>query len=80
MLSIIARDKHTTDVMQVKITDGSTGYDYHVIFDRCLDDSITSVEIDDPYIRNPHQVKMFPISATLRSFRHCEYCNMQHFL
>ncbi|EDV24930.1 MIT domain-containing protein 1 [Trichoplax sp. H2] len=52
-----AKNKHSSQVTQEKISDGSTGYDYDTIFDRCLDDSVTSVEIDDPYIRNSYQVR-----------------------
>ncbi|KAL0109918.1 hypothetical protein PUN28_013514 [Cardiocondyla obscurior] len=39
----------------IKIESGSTGYGYTSVFGRFLDDNITYVDIEDPYIRTSHQ-------------------------
>ncbi|KYN02046.1 MIT domain-containing protein 1 [Cyphomyrmex costatus] len=39
----------------IKIEDGSTGYGYASVFGRFLDGSVTSIDIEDPYIRAFHQ-------------------------
>ena len=41
---------------EIQIEDNATGYSYHRIFDKCIDALLTKVEIEDPYIRNNHQV------------------------
>ena len=41
---------------QIQIKEDSRGHSYTSIFSRFLDNSVTEVEIDDPYIRSPHQV------------------------
>jgi len=47
--------KHT----QVTIENDSTGWSYERIFSSCLDEFVTHVWIQDPYIRSHHQVVNF---------------------
>jgi len=44
---------------KIEITDNSTGNSYRKVLGRFLDEYVTSIEIEDPYIRNIHQVKLF---------------------
>ncbi|XP_020285259.1 MIT domain-containing protein 1-like [Pseudomyrmex gracilis] len=39
----------------IKIEDGSTGHSYATVFGRFLDNNITYVYVEDPYIRSFHQ-------------------------
>ena len=41
---------------QIQIKDGSTGNSYEKLFKRFFDDTVTSITIEDPYIRIFHQV------------------------
>ena len=41
---------------QVQIENDSTGHSYEQIFQRFLDEDLTQVIIEDPYIRSIHQV------------------------
>jgi len=43
----------------IQIAANSTGHSYESVFGRLLDASVTSVEVDDPYIRSHHQVVNF---------------------
>jgi hypothetical protein len=40
---------------QMQIKEDSVGHSYEKIFSRFLDENVTSVQVDDPYIRSPHQ-------------------------
>ncbi|XP_076748956.1 MIT domain-containing protein 1-like [Xylocopa sonorina] len=39
----------------IKIEKDSVGYGYETVFGRCLDDTVTYINIEDPYIRTFHQ-------------------------
>uniref|UniRef100_A0A224Z4H6 Microtubule interacting and transport (MIT) domain containing protein n=1 Tax=Rhipicephalus zambeziensis TaxID=60191 RepID=A0A224Z4H6_9ACAR len=41
------------------IESGSVGHSYDQTFGHLLDDMVTSVEVDDPYVRSAHQVQNF---------------------
>lgn len=41
---------------QMKIEAGSIGYGYGSLFGRFLDDKVTHIHVEDPYIRAYHQV------------------------
>ena len=41
---------------QIHIDDNATGYSYEKVFGRFIDESLTEVEVQDPYIRSVHQV------------------------
>jgi len=43
----------------IKIDANSKGHSYESLFGRFLEDTVNSVEIDDPYIRSHHQVVNF---------------------
>ena len=43
---------------QIQIDNDATGYSYGVIFSRFLDQFLTQIEIEDPYIRSTHQVRI----------------------
>ena len=47
---------------QIQIANNSTGFSYEKIFGRFLDEQLSNVEVEDPYIRNVHQVCGFVIS------------------
>ncbi|PVD35251.1 hypothetical protein C0Q70_06532 [Pomacea canaliculata] len=44
---------------QIQIAADSMGHSYNKIFGRFITDNLTSVEVDDPYIRSTHQVYNF---------------------
>lgn len=44
---------------QRRIEDNSTGHSYESIFGKCLDDLLTEVTVEDPYITAHHQVDNF---------------------
>lgn len=44
---------------QIRIAANSAGHSYSSLFGRFIDDKLTSVEIEDPYIRSIHQVYNF---------------------
>uniref|UniRef100_V5HSA8 Putative mit microtubule n=1 Tax=Ixodes ricinus TaxID=34613 RepID=V5HSA8_IXORI len=44
---------------QIHIESGSTGHSYQQVFGHLLDDAVTAVEVDDPYVRSIHQVQNF---------------------
>ncbi|XP_037506139.1 LOW QUALITY PROTEIN: MIT domain-containing protein 1-like [Rhipicephalus sanguineus] len=44
---------------QIHIESGSVGHSYDQTFGHLLDDMVTSVEVDDPYVRSVHQVQNF---------------------
>jgi hypothetical protein len=44
---------------QIQIKDGSIGNSYEKIFSRFLNENVTQVTIQDPYIRAFHQVSIF---------------------
>ncbi|ELT94043.1 hypothetical protein CAPTEDRAFT_168922 [Capitella teleta] len=44
---------------QIQIAANATGYGYRRLFGRLLDPMLTSVEVEDPYIRNHHQILNF---------------------
>lgn len=41
---------------KIEIEDNATGFSYQTVFCRFLDEHVTSVYIEDPYIRSVHQV------------------------
>lgn len=41
---------------QIFIENDSTGHSYKNVFGRFLDEEVTSVEVEDPYVRSFHQV------------------------
>ncbi|CAF3390063.1 unnamed protein product [Rotaria sp. Silwood1] len=44
---------------QIQIKDGSLGNSYEKIFNRFLDDTVTQITVQDPYIRAFHQISNF---------------------
>ncbi|XP_063237029.1 MIT domain-containing protein 1-like isoform X2 [Bacillus rossius redtenbacheri] len=44
---------------QINIENDSTGHDYQKVFGRFLDEHVTQVHVEDPYIRNFHQCQNF---------------------
>ncbi|XP_064481590.1 MIT domain-containing protein 1-like [Ornithodoros turicata] len=44
---------------QIQIEDKSTGHSYESVFGHLLDDRVTSIDVDDPYIRAVHQAQNF---------------------
>lgn len=46
-------------VERISIEEESVGYDYAAIFNRCLNDNISAVEIEDPFIIHHHQIVNF---------------------
>lgn len=44
---------------QIHISKGATGYSYEHVFDRFLDQTLTEVTVEDPYIRSTHQIYNF---------------------
>lgn len=48
---------------QLQINEDDTGHSYDKVFSRFLDAMVHRVEIDDPYIRSPHQVNVLIILA-----------------
>lgn len=44
---------------QVRIAKDSTGHSYETLFGRFLDETVCSVEVEDPYIRSHHQIVNF---------------------
>ncbi|XP_072170978.1 MIT domain-containing protein 1-like [Diadema setosum] len=44
---------------QIQIANDSTGHSYRSMFGRFLDDLVTEVEVEDPYIRSHHQICNF---------------------
>ncbi|ODN02894.1 MIT domain-containing protein 1 [Orchesella cincta] len=44
---------------QMQIDEGATGYSYDKVFSRFLDHSVHRVDVEDPYIRSPHQCDNF---------------------
>jgi len=51
---------------QIKIEYDSTGFSYATIFDRFLDNNVTSITVEDPFIREKHQILNFD--------RFCDLC------
>jgi len=41
---------------QIKIEENSIMHSYNSVFSRFLDSNVRNVEVDDSYIRSPHQV------------------------
>ncbi|KAL5012732.1 hypothetical protein ScPMuIL_011283 [Solemya velum] len=44
---------------QIHIAANSTGHTYQHFFGRCLDEKLTEIEVEDPYIRSTHQIYNF---------------------
>lgn len=44
---------------KVNITEGSIGYSYRRVFDKYLEGNVKEVVVEDPYIRNVHQIYNF---------------------
>ena len=45
-------------VQFIHIKEGSVGYGYANVFDKCLDGNLEWIEVEDPYIRARHQVSL----------------------
>jgi len=43
---------------QMQIKEDDTGHSYNTIFSQFITSSVTSVQVDDPYISAPHQVSL----------------------
>lgn len=43
---------------QIQVPEDSIGFSYRSVLHRFLNEDVKSVEIDDPYVRSPHQVSM----------------------
>ena len=41
---------------KIDIEDGATGFSYNIVLGRFLDEDVSAVNINDPYIRSVHQV------------------------
>lgn len=41
---------------QIQIESNATGYSYETLFSRFLNQFLTEIEVEDPYIRSHHQV------------------------
>lgn len=53
----IKRMKETGKYLeQIKIENDACGFDYSNIFGWYLDETVDEVQVEDPYIRSPHQV------------------------
>jgi len=64
---IIAKEKENGKYHeQIKIQVNSIGYSYETIFGRFLENTVTSITVEDPYIRAHHQIVNF--------LRFCELC------
>lgn len=50
---------------QIHIDSDSTGHSYNTIFGRFLDNDISWVKVEDPYIRSFHQVNIFAMHKYL---------------
>lgn len=48
-------------VYELIIPDGATGIAYEDIFGMCVDDNLTEVLVEDPFLDNPHQVRLFKL-------------------
>uniref|UniRef100_A0ABM0MBA7 MIT domain-containing protein 1-like n=1 Tax=Saccoglossus kowalevskii TaxID=10224 RepID=A0ABM0MBA7_SACKO len=44
---------------QYHIAKGSTGHSYKTVFSKFIDEFLTEVQVEDPYIRNTHQIYNF---------------------
>lgn len=44
---------------KLNITEGSTGYSYRRVFEKYLEGNVQEVVVEDPYIRNIHQIYNF---------------------
>lgn len=51
---------------QIHIANNSTGHGYERLFGRFLDDTVSELEVEDPYVRSVHQIYNF--------LRFCELC------
>ncbi|PIK61071.1 putative MIT domain-containing protein 1-like [Apostichopus japonicus] len=58
--SLIEQQKETGKFHeQIQISKGARGFSYEHVFDRFLDQSLTEVTVEDPYIRSTHQIYNF---------------------
>ena len=53
--SLISAGKHE----RIHFANDSTGHSYEKIFSRCLDEKLTEVHVEEPYIRQGHQTYNF---------------------
>lgn len=53
MLFLLSEGKYHE---QIKIADSDTGFSYEVLFKPYINESLTEVWVEDPYIRHVHQV------------------------
>lgn len=57
--NLIAERKSTGKYREhMKIESGSVGHGYDSVFGRFLDITVTQIQVEDPYIRTVHQVKL----------------------
>ena len=54
-LRYLVSDSHQR-VKCIQIKEGDTGFSYASVFGPCLDNNITDVTVQDPYIKAKHQV------------------------
>jgi len=48
---------------QIQVAEDAIGFSYTSVFSRFLDEDVHKVEIDDPYIRSAHQVRLNKIQS-----------------
>ena len=48
---------------QIHIEHNSTGHGYEKLFGRCLDERLTEIQVEDPYVRSTHQVTSSKLST-----------------
>jgi len=44
---------------KISIKDGATGYSYRRVFEKYLEGNVNEVVVEDPYVRNVHQIYNF---------------------
>ena len=58
----------TLQHQQIIIEENSTGHSYATLFGKYLNEDVTEIEIEDPYIRIFHQVSVKPVQCSLYAF------------
>jgi Phospholipase D-like domain at C-terminus of MIT len=65
---------------KIDIENGATGFSYNTVLGRFLDEDVSTVNINDPYIRNVHQVFIIDsysyfLLIKIEFFRSIIYCD-----
>ena len=60
ILVLFLAEKHHE---QIHIEHNSTGHGYEKLFGRCLDERLTEIQVEDPYVRSTHQVTSSKLST-----------------